>query len=157
MGALHTFSKRSTDNLNGVHPDLIRVVVRALELTEQDFGVLDGVRTIEEQRENVAKGVSKTMQSKHLRQTDGWSHAVDLVPVINGQARWDWPPIFNVADAMRTAANELAVPVRWGGTWARINGTVGTMEDLSNEYVEERRRVGGKRIFLDGPHWELTT
>lgn len=148
-------SPASLRNFSGVHPDLVAVVNRAVRLSEQDFAVLDGVRTIEEQRENVARGVSKTMESKHLPQTDGFGHAVDLVPLVNGKLRWEWPPIFKIAEAMRSAANELGTPIRWGGNWARINNTQGTMEDLSAEYVAERHRIGSKHVFLDGPHYEL--
>ena len=33
--------KRSLSNLKGVHPDLVKVVKRAIELTEVDFTVIE--------------------------------------------------------------------------------------------------------------------
>lgn len=105
-------SKRSTDRLVGVHPDLVKVVRLAIELTEVDFGVTEGVRTVEKQREYVAKGASKTMNSRHLT-----GHAVDLVAYIGNEVRWDWPLYHKIADAMKRAAKSLAVPIIAGADW----------------------------------------
>lgn len=105
-------SKRSNDRLVGVHPDLVRVVRLAIELTEVDFGVTEGLRTVEKQREYVAKGASKTMNSRHIT-----GHAVDLVAYIGGEVRWDWPLYHKIADAMKRAAKSLSVPIVWGGDW----------------------------------------
>lgn len=105
-------SKRSTDRLVGVHPDLVKVVRLAIELTEVDFGVTEGVRTVEKQREYVAKGASKTMNSRHLT-----GHAVDLAAFIGSEVRWDWPLYHKIADAMKRASKSLAVPIVWGGDW----------------------------------------
>lgn len=100
---------RSLERLQGVHPDLVKVVKRALELTEYDFSVIEGVRSIETQRAYVAKGVSKTMNSRHLT-----GHAVDLYPV--GRPT-PWDRCHNVAAAMLEASKELGIPVIWGGSW----------------------------------------
>lgn len=105
-------SRRSLARLEGVHPDLVRVVNLAIELTEVDFGVTEGMRTIEKQREYVARGASKTMNSRHLT-----GHAVDLVAYIGAEVRWDWPLYHKIADAMKRAANSLGVPIVWGGDW----------------------------------------
>jgi len=107
-----TFSARSRTRLANVHPDLVRVVERALQLTEVDFAVTEGFRTEARQRELVAAGASRTMNSRHLT-----GHAVDLAPVIAGQIRWDWPPFHQLAAAMKQAAAELQVPIVWGGDW----------------------------------------
>ena len=82
---------KSRRELVGVHPDLIIVTVTACSMLPRgaDLTVYDGLRTPAEQRENVRRGVSKTMNSLHLPQADGYSHAVDLVPYIDGQVRWD--------------------------------------------------------------------
>lgn len=103
---------RSESNLAGVNPDLVRVVRRAAEITTVDFIVTEGLRTIERQKALVAKGASRTMQSKHIV-----GRAVDLAPVIDGVVRWDWPPFHNIADAMKAAALELGVRISWGGDW----------------------------------------
>lgn len=104
---------RSKSRLKGVHPDLVAVVKRAIEITEVDFTVLEGLRTVKRQEELVAKGASKTMNSRHLT-----GHAVDLGAWVGGTVRWDWPLYHKIADAMLQAAKELDVKVEWGGHWA---------------------------------------
>lgn len=106
------FSARSEQRLAGVHPDLVRVVRRALELSEVDFAVVEGLRTPERQKELVAAGASKTLNSRHIT-----GHAVDLAPFIAGEIRWDWPPFHKIAAAMKAAAAELGAAVEWGGDW----------------------------------------
>lgn len=108
----YKLSRRSLERLQKVHPDLVRVVMRAIQMTEVDFGVTEGVRTIEKQREYVAKGASKTMNSRHLT-----GHAVDLVAYVGAEVRWDWPLYHKIAAAMKSAANELGVAIVWGGDW----------------------------------------
>lgn len=104
---------RSKSRLKGVHPDLVAVVKRAIEITEVDFTVLEGMRTRKRQEELVAKGASKTMNSRHLT-----GHAVDLGAWVDGIVRWDWPLYYKIADAMLQAAKELNVRVEWGGHWS---------------------------------------
>ena len=101
--------QRSRERLKGVHPDLVKVVERAIELTEYDFSVVEGVRSLETQKAYVAKGASKTMNSRHLT-----GHAVDLYPV--GRPT-PWERCRAIADAMIQAAKELHVPIVWGGSW----------------------------------------
>lgn len=105
-------SRRSLERLQGVHPDMVKVVLLAIQLTDVDFGITEGVRTIEKQREYYAKGASKTMNSRHLT-----GHAVDLAAYIGSDVRWDWPLYHKLADAMKRAANSLNVPIVWGGDW----------------------------------------
>jgi len=108
----YKLSRLSLERLQKVHPDLVKVVMLAIELTEVDFGVTEGMRTIEKQREYFAKGASKTMNSRHLT-----GHAVDLAAYIGSEVRWDWPLYYKIADAMKRAANSLNVPIIWGGDW----------------------------------------
>jgi peptidoglycan L-alanyl-D-glutamate endopeptidase CwlK len=145
---------KSRAELVGVHPTLQRVVLRALELSPQDFSVHDGLRTLEEQEKLVATGASKTLNSKHLKQGDGFGHAVDLVPFLNGKLRWEWPLIYPIAEAIRSAAIELRTPIRWGGTWNCLNDTTENAEKLVSDYVSVRLKAG-KKAFVDGPHYEL--
>lgn len=105
-------SQRSKDRLKGVHPDLVKVVERAIELTEVDFTVREGVRSKSRQEKLVELGASQTMNSRHLT-----GHAVDLGAVVAGQVRWDWPLYHRIADAMKAAAEELGTPLTWGGDW----------------------------------------
>lgn len=150
--------RASLAELDGVHPKLIGVVQRAIVLTAQDFTVHDGLRTEAEQQENVRRGVSKTMDSKHMRQADGYGHAVDLVPYVNGKLRWEWPPIYVIAAAVRQAAHEQGVKLIWGGVWDRpfetIEPTPKACEQAVAAYVQ-RRRAAGRSAFIDGPHYEL--
>lgn len=144
-------SEKSLAELQGVHADLVAVVHRAVELSAQEFAVHDGIRTLAEQKQLVAAGASQTLNSRHIT-----GHAVDLVPLINGKLRWEWSPIYRIADAVRQAANELGKPVVWGGAWAALNGTAESPEDLVAAYVA-RRRKAGQRAFIDGPHFELSS
>ena len=109
------FSQRSRNNLEGVHPDLVRVVERALELTRVDFAVIEGLRTKERQRKLYAARATRTMNSRHLT-----GHSVDLAPWIDGTIRWDWPPFYKIAEAMTEAAEELGVALIWGGSWTHF-------------------------------------
>lgn len=132
-------NERSEERLRGVHPKLVAVVRRAAELTQVDFIVTEGLRTEARQRQLVAKGASRTMNSRHLT-----GHAVDLAAVIDGDVRWDWPLYYKLADAMKAAAAELDVPVRWGGTWKQL--------------AESPSPIDGSKLsksFPDGPHFEI--
>jgi len=100
---------RSLQNLSGVHPDLVAVVKRAMELTEQDFSVIEGIRNIDRQRQLFKSGVSTTMNSRHLT-----GHAVDVAPY---PLSWDWGYFYPIEDAMKQAASELDVDLEWGGDW----------------------------------------
>jgi peptidoglycan L-alanyl-D-glutamate endopeptidase CwlK len=137
--------------MDGVDERLVACVKRAIELSEIDFGVTQGLRTIEEQEALVAKGASKTMKSKHI---DGL--AVDLMAYVNGRGCWELNVYDEIADAMKAAAQELDVPIRWGAAW-HINDILeweGTMEEAMNDYVDTRRGQG-KRPFIDAPHFEI--
>ena len=108
---------KSLARLDGVHPDLVRVVKRAIEITPIDFTVTEGLRTVERQRALVAAGASQTMKSRHIT-----GHAVDLAAIVMGEVRWDWPLYAKLAGAMKAAARELAIPLEWGGDWKMKDG-----------------------------------
>ena len=131
--------QRSLSRLEGVHPDLVRVVKKAADLSSLDFTVLEGLRTKERQKQLLDLGATKTINSRHLT-----GHAVDLAPMVGGTVRWDWPLYHQLADIMKSASASENVPIRWGGTWkllSAINGPI-TAKVLS-------------RSFPDGPHFEL--
>ncbi len=123
------FSARSDNNLKGVNADLVKVVRRALELSTVDFGVIEGLRTVERQKELVDTGKSQTMNSRHIT-----GHAIDLLPT---GADWNdykcWLPVL---DAMHLAGNELGIKLRFGISWT----------DNPNDKPAK---------FLDGPHIEI--
>lgn len=145
----YRLGKRSKERLQGVDPRMVRVVERAISISEQDFSVICGLRTIEEQKALVAKGASQTMKSKHLE-----GLAVDLMAWVDG-GRWELNLYDEIADAMRRAAIEEGVTIRWGAAWHKtLNEWDGSAEDLMNEYIDLRRSQG-RRPFIDGPHFEI--
>ena len=139
------FGTRSLANLRNVHPTLVEVVHRALGLSTVDFAVVEGVRSIERQRELWAKGrtapgpkVTWTMKSMHMVQVTGYGHAVDLLPLNTVTGKLDWAfsrGFYVVGAAMGKAAEELGVVIRWGYDW---DG-----DGVLNEKGE-----------YDGPHFE---
>lgn len=144
-------SQVSYRNLKGVNEQLIILVEKAIISTPVDFRVTDGLRTIEEQKHLVAIGASKTMNSKHLT-----GRAIDIVPWINGKPRWEWPLIYKLAEYIRTVAQEQNIRIRWGALWDvhSFTSTVSKPQELVESYVARCKKVG-KRVFLDGPHYEL--
>lgn len=124
-------SPTSEGRLKGVHPDLVRVVRRAAADWHDDnlsFIVTCGLRTLAEQKVLVAKGASKTLNSRHIPGKDGYSKAVDLAAMLNGKLKWDWPLYAKLAASMKAAAAAEKVTIEWGGDW---------------------------RTFKDGPHFQL--
>ena len=144
-------SARSRDKLSGVDERMAAVVHSAIHRTKIDFGVICGLRTIEEQRELVKSGASQTMKSKHI---DGL--AVDLMAYVGQRGSWELNLYDDIADAMAEAAREVDVPIRWGAAWTvpNIAQWDGTMEDAMNDYIDTRRGQG-RRPFIDAPHFEL--
>jgi peptidoglycan L-alanyl-D-glutamate endopeptidase CwlK len=119
---MYKLSSSSRQKLIGVHSDLVKVVERAIEITTVDFTVLEGPRTYERQQQLFDAGSSWTMNSRHLR-TKGpkedipTAKAVDLGAWVDGEVSWAWPPYYEIARAMKTAAKELGIPIEWGGDW----------------------------------------
>jgi len=148
---MYQLSQRSLDKLEGVDERLIKIVCRAIEVTDIDFGVIQGLRTEEEQRALVEKGASQTMKSKHLE-----GRAVDLMAYVAGKGCWELNVYDNIADAVKQVAIEEDVQVRWGAAWniPDIREWEGTMEEAMNHYIDTRRSEG-KRPFIDAPHFEL--
>lgn len=108
-----TLSDRSMKNLEHVHPDLVKVVLKAAE--DAAFEVLEGWRALPRQRLLVAHGASQTLKSRHLT-----GHAVDLGALVAGVVEWHWPLYDELAAAMKTAAALAAVPLEWGGDWRKF-------------------------------------
>lgn len=107
-----TLAARSLSRLEGVHPHLVAIVKRAALISDLDFTVLEGLRTTARQRELVAQGASKTMNSRHIT-----GHAVDLAPMVGGKVSWDWPLYYRLAPIVKRAASDIGHPIEWGGDW----------------------------------------
>ena len=124
----HVFSRKSEDNLEGVHPDLIKLIYLGLEFSPYDIGITCGPRSVAEQKHLVDSGKSWTMDSKHLYQSDGFAHAVDFVVYVNGKVSWDIQYYRPVVQAIFKAAIHLGIQIEAGALW---------------------------RTVVDGPHVEL--
>ena len=112
---MRRYSKRSLNNLKGIHPDLRRVIDRALQESPLDFIVIEGLRTMQRQRELYASGASKTMNSRHLT-----GHAVDLLPIGKDGAAFAWPLYDKLGPAVKAAADAEGVQIEWGGDWTKF-------------------------------------
>ena len=147
----YKLSTRSQERLMGIEPELKEVVYEAIKVTKIDFGVIEGLRTEEKQKQLVESGASQTMKSKHLE-----GRAVDLMAYIGGRGSWELNVYDEIADAMKEAATKVDVAVRWGAAWTvtDIREWDGTMEDAMNSYIDTRRSQG-RRPFIDAPHFEL--
>lgn len=145
-------SARSLKQLQGVDHRLVEVVKRAIEISKVDFGVTEGLRSVATQKKYLQQGKTQTMNSKHLT-----GDAVDLVAYVGSKISWELNLYDDIADAMKQAAREKGVSLRWGAAWnvPDITDWKGSMEDAMNHYIDERRRQG-KRPFIDAPHFELT-
>lgn len=111
----YAFGLRSRMNLRGVHKDLVAVAELALKYSPHDFTITEGLRSKARQKELVAAGASKTMNSRHIT-----GHAIDFAVLVGGKVRWDWQLYPPVADAFKRAASELGVKIIWGGDWVRF-------------------------------------
>jgi len=108
----YSFGSRSLGRLEGIHPDLRKVMDRAIATTDIDFTVLEGMRTMSRQRKLVASGASRTLRSRHLT-----GHAVDIAPLVDGKVSWDWPIYHRLAPTIKKAAQDVDVKIEWGGDW----------------------------------------
>ncbi len=119
---------KNEKRFEGLHPDLVRVMRRAAQSTS--FTITEGLRTIETQRRYVAEGKSRTLNSRHLMARNGYGHAIDIYPVVNGKTVMDWKGghFAALAKIVKAAAKAEGVPIEWGGDW---------------------------KSFRDGPHWQL--
>lgn len=170
------FSQRSLDRARNVDARLIAVAVIALTKSSVDFGITEEQsRTYAEQLEKVRRGVSKTMNSKHMiPQGANVSTALDLVPFVDGGFTWgdnQWrvvtkagatiEPFYEIAAAMREAAICAGVRIRWGGAWDRVlNDMPAGAHAMKAEvmaYSARQKAAGNKSILLDGPHFEIVS
>jgi peptidoglycan L-alanyl-D-glutamate endopeptidase CwlK len=112
---MRRYSARSLASLKGIHPDLRRVIDRALQESPLDFIVIEGVRSKKRQAELVASGASKTMNSRHIT-----GHAVDLLPIGSNGPEFAWPLYHKLGPAVEAAAKAEGVEITWGGRWSKF-------------------------------------
>lgn len=163
---MHVFGKASQARLIGLHPDLVKVLEKAIETTPIDFTIIEGVRSDEQCYINFGKGrnaaqceaggcpakyaqphlakvtwVGHALSSNHRKKADGYGHAVDIYPYpvsqVLGQPASHYEPLFDeLARVMFEAAKCVGVSIRWGADW-----------DLDN--------IPRERGETDNPHFEL--
>lgn len=153
----YRLGQMSIERLDGVEPRLVRCVRRAIEISDQDFSVFEGLRTLERQKELFAKGASRTLDSFHLPDSKSVGHAVDLVPFIGGRVQWQDVPCLVIARAMLFAAKELGLPVTWGGVWEKPLAELDP-DDLAGDidrYVDSFRAHTGRAPLVDRPHFQI--
>lgn len=109
---MYSFSQRSKERLKGVHPDMVKVMEESIKESPLDFGITEGVRTLERQKELFESGKSQTMNSRHLK-----GFAVDIAVFIDGKITWEFPKYQIVADHIKKVAKDLGIPIVWGGDW----------------------------------------
>ena len=142
------FSEKSLANLGECHPDLRRIFEHVIE--HWDCTILDGARTLDEQKQNVANGASETMHSKHLPGADGFSHAVDALPY-----PFDWDAIEKGLNAIKKADGGMQI--------AEVYAFIGFVRGVAS-VMGIRLRQGADwnsnhqfedQSFTDLPHHEL--
>jgi peptidoglycan L-alanyl-D-glutamate endopeptidase CwlK len=144
------FGERSLRKLNGVHPDLFQVTKTALALSDVDFGITEGVRSLEKQKILYNTGKSQTMKSRHLT-----GHAVDVIAYINGYTYEPFNLYTKIAEAFREAAFEHDVDILWGAAWLKPLNYYDSAEAANLDYVKTRWDQN-RKPFIDGPHFQLT-
>lgn len=148
------FGKVSEDNLATVKPRLQVFARELLRRSPVDFRVIEGLRSIERQRSLFNSGASQTMNSRHLT-----GDAIDLVAWIDGEPDWDWDNVFAISAHAPAAAQAAGLKVRWGAAWhigdirrCAVKADPGrTMVEL----YKQARRAQGRKVFLDGVHYEI--
>ncbi len=158
--AAFVLGRRSKQRLADCHPDLAAVVERAIQLSKVDFTVLETLRTDKRQRHLVRQGKSQTKNSRHLARVPKnapelgpISHASDLGAWIDNTISWEWEFYFLIANAMKAAAEELKVRIKWGGCWDYLD-SYDSAEQAFQMYID-RKKAAGQKPFPDGPHFEL--
>lgn len=142
-----TLGKGSLKTMAGLHPDLIRVIESAIADTPVDFTITSGVRTTKEQQSLYAQGRTKPGQkvtekdgvknkSNHQAKADGFGHAFDFCPYINGALNWNATTAFiAIGLHIKKTAKELNIRVRWGADWDN-DGLTKAQGDKDESFVD---------------------
>lgn len=159
-----TLSLRCLHRMSDLHPDLVKVVMKADEISEVNFFVTEGARSVDQQRKYVDEGKSQTMRSRHIPACNEckMSCAVDLAiwedkdddRVIDAdEVSWKFDHYKKLAKAMQEAARIEGVPVEWGACWSDLRS--GDIDDLIEKY-KQSKAAKGEKPFIDAPHFQLS-
>jgi peptidoglycan L-alanyl-D-glutamate endopeptidase CwlK len=162
----YMFGKASEARLVGLHPLLVKVLRRAIAISDIDFTIIEGLRSDKQCYINFGKGrtaaqcsaagcppefaqpkaakvtwLKNPLSSNHRRKADGFGHAVDLYPypvsLVLGAKPKQYEPLFDeIAKVMFEAAKKENVSIRWGADWDKDN-------------------MPRERGETDNPHFEL--
>jgi peptidoglycan L-alanyl-D-glutamate endopeptidase CwlK len=146
---IFNLSQKSLEKLQGVDERLVAIVHDAIKISRVDFAVGEGLRTVERQRELIAKKLSKIKNSKHL-----FGEAVDLFAYVDGGIKWDLPYYFDIAEAMKEASIKHDTVLRWGAVWDRDLNKIKDTSKEPSAYTERRKAIG-KKAFIDAVHFEI--
>jgi len=128
------FGKSSLAKLDDVDPDLRLVMIEAIKLTVIDFGITEGMRSLERAEQLKTDGFSKVgSKSKHCQ-----GKAVDIVAYDGSKVTWDLDFYEEIAQAVGEVSELLDIPIRWGGSW--VTSDFKLNRDMS---------------FIDAVHFEL--
>ncbi|HFK5582105.1 TPA: M15 family metallopeptidase [Elizabethkingia anophelis] len=132
----YKLGERSLKNLDGVHPNLVKVMKAAIVNSPVDFTITEGVRTLKRQQELFAQGRTKPgikvtnadgikNRSNHQAKADGFGHAVDLYPFFLGQVQVNHKDTIKnlklISDHIKKIAKELGINITWGGDWKFVD------------------------------------
>ncbi len=141
---MYAFGKESRSKLATCHQDLQLIMNEAIAISNVDFGIAEGERSIAQQiiyfREGKSKIDGVTQKGKHNYSP---SLAVDIYPFIEGKPKWDnehlsyLAGVFHAVSEMLFKTGKINHKLRWGGNW-NSDGTI--LIDQS---------------FDDRPHFEL--
>lgn len=127
------FSAASRSKLVGVHPDLVQVANRAIQISKIDFGIAEGLRSYERQAELMRQRKTTTLHSKHLIQTStGYGHAIDVFAYVNNIASYNWRYYGPIVQAFIEAGTALGIQLRFGHLWQTFTDSVHI--ELSGKY-----------------------
>ena len=132
------FGSTAKAKLDTVNPKLAEVAEAALALSDIDFGITEGLRTMEKQQQLVKEGASKTLKSKHLT-----GNAIDIVAYVDGKVTWELQYYEKIAQSFKIAKDDVGVQIRWGGNW--------------NGYKTDDFKLDPENKFVDAVHFELIT
>ncbi|MDZ7370212.1 MAG: M15 family metallopeptidase [candidate division KSB1 bacterium] len=107
-----TYHERNMQNLEKLAPRTKKAAMEWYKWCEEnhiDILIYETIRTEEQQRENVKKGVSQTMRSYHLV-----GQALDFVPIVNGKTDWNG---YDRPEIQKAIAKAKELGFTWGGDW----------------------------------------
>ena len=127
---MYNLGRRSLSRLKGVHPLLSATICLGIKKSTVDFTIIEGVRSKDRQKELFAQGRTKpgkivtwTLNSNHIPKSDGFGHAVDIAPWVDGAIDWNtWEYFERIRDAIVSASFDIGCEIEWGGDWKRKDG-----------------------------------